>query len=322
MQKVMLVYQENVLQKGREVFDMLDMDLRVLRIVKLKYLQGCYIDKHRHDFFQYIHILNGCGKISIATELYHAKQGETYLVPNGVEHQIISNKEKGFETVDLKFKVNNLAVKEDLMKLPYRFTNESINKSIYILIENIINELLHKKLYYKEVVQNKIEILLLYILRDCFLNNEVDVDNNINNETIQETIDFKNDPYKLLDYINNNVNIKIPIYNLAKINGFNEAYFCTLFKEKFGMSPLQYINVVKINKAKEYILNSNLNISQIAYKIGFDNLHYFSRIFKKIVHISPSEYLKQMRGNIIRNIYEDDASLTENNFIFPQKKDI
>ena len=63
-----------------------------------------------------------------------------------------------------------------------------------------------------------------------------------------------------------------------------------LFREKYGGGPINYFIELKIEKAKQLIDEGNLNLTEIAESLGFNSLHYFSRLFKKMTGISPSKY--------------------------------
>ena len=76
----------------------------------------------------------------------------------------------------------------------------------------------------------------------------------------------------------------------AKICGVSESGFYAYFKEWAGESPKEYKNRIRINVAKSMLENSDLLISDIAFRVGFDDPYYFSRIFKKIVGASPRTF--------------------------------
>jgi len=67
-------------------------------------------------------------------------------------------------------------------------------------------------------------------------------------------------------------------------------YFCKLFKKAIGLNFIEYFSRVRIEKAKNLLLNPNLRISEIAYAVGFQSLTHFNRIFKKIAGQSPTEH--------------------------------
>ena len=81
---------------------------------------------------------------------------------------------------------------------------------------------------------------------------------------------------------------------VARSANASTFYFCKLFKKATGLQFTKYLARVRIEKAKNLLLNPNLRISEIAYACGFQSLTHFNRVFKKIVGQSPTEYRKQL----------------------------
>ena len=68
------------------------------------------------------------------------------------------------------------------------------------------------------------------------------------------------------------------------------SYFSSRFKEEKGVSPLKYLNDLRIELACKYLRNSNYKINQICFFVGFDNPLYFSKMFRRNMGMSPKEY--------------------------------
>lgn len=98
---------------------------------------------------------------------------------------------------------------------------------------------------------------------------------------------------KAVKYIEENYRNKIGIDELSKIACISKYHFMKLFKEAVGKKPTQYINEVKIDKAKEMIRNTTLSFERICEECGYKNYPYFYRNFKKITGNTPLKY-KQM----------------------------
>lgn len=79
----------------------------------------------------------------------------------------------------------------------------------------------------------------------------------------------------------------------ASLCNLSKYRFIHSFKEYSGMSPINYIIKIRMEKAKELLLSSSLNISEISSIVGYENSLYFSRLFKKSNGISPTEYRKK-----------------------------
>jgi YesN/AraC family two-component response regulator len=71
-------------------------------------------------------------------------------------------------------------------------------------------------------------------------------------------------------------------------------YFCKMFKKVTGLHFTDYASRVRIESAKNLLLNPNLRISEIAYEAGFQSLTHFNRVFKKILGQSPTEYRSKL----------------------------
>ncbi|MNV82907.1 Arabinose operon regulatory protein [compost metagenome] len=95
---------------------------------------------------------------------------------------------------------------------------------------------------------------------------------------------------KILTYIDAHIERNITIHELAEIAYMHPNYFIRLFKQQIGVPPIQYITRKKITKAKELLRSTQRSVGEIAHDLGFSDLYYFSKQFKKNVGQSPSEF--------------------------------
>nr|WP_321223181.1 AraC family transcriptional regulator [uncultured Psychroserpens sp.] len=96
--------------------------------------------------------------------------------------------------------------------------------------------------------------------------------------------------------IKEELDVNINVYSLAKRVGLNQNTLQNGFKNLFKTSVNEYIKNLRLDKAKLLIENSELNITEITYKIGINSRSYFSKLFKAKFNISPSEYIANVRG--------------------------
>ncbi len=82
----------------------------------------------------------------------------------------------------------------------------------------------------------------------------------------------------------------ISLGQVAKAVNASSFYFCKMFKKVTGINFTDYLSRLRIEKAKNLLLNPNLRVSEIAYEVGFQSLTHFNRVFKKIIGESPTEY--------------------------------
>ncbi len=86
---------------------------------------------------------------------------------------------------------------------------------------------------------------------------------------------------------------ELSIPELSKNCGVSEVYFRSIFRSVFGISPIKYINDLKISRAKELLASEMYTVASVAEMSGFCDNSYFSREFKKAVGVSPSKYKKE-----------------------------
>ncbi len=100
--------------------------------------------------------------------------------------------------------------------------------------------------------------------------------------------------YKALDYVTENY--CNPDFNIAKLSefaGISQIHLRRLFKNELKMSPVKYVNYLRIEKAKALLANTNCSIREISLLTGIQDSYYFSRLFKKEIGIPPREYRKK-----------------------------
>ena len=97
------------------------------------------------------------------------------------------------------------------------------------------------------------------------------------------------------EFIQQNQAEDLSLGQVAKAVNTSTFYFCKLFKKTTGLNFTDYVSRVRIEKAKNLLLNPNLRVSEIAYEVGFQSLTHFNRVFKKIIGESPSDYRAQVR---------------------------
>lgn len=97
----------------------------------------------------------------------------------------------------------------------------------------------------------------------------------------------------IVHYINHNFRDNIKLETIAPLFGYNSSYLGKIFNKKMGESFNSYIDHVKINHSKELLLQKNLKVYEIAEQVGYKNVDYFHKKFKKYVGISPAEFRKK-----------------------------
>lgn len=100
---------------------------------------------------------------------------------------------------------------------------------------------------------------------------------------------------KIEDYFKSHLSHSITLQMLADEMNVSKAYLCRVFKKHKNITPMDYFNHLKIERACELICSfSSLPLHELSDKLGFNDVYYFSKVFKKITGLSPTGYKKKM----------------------------
>ena len=95
-----------------------------------------------------------------------------------------------------------------------------------------------------------------------------------------------------IQYINDHYSEELSLETISNIVGLNSVYFSTMFKKETKRSFVEFLTGIRIEKAAELLVNSSYNISEIAWKVGYQDEKYFMRVFKKTMGLTCAKYRK------------------------------
>ncbi len=104
-------------------------------------------------------------------------------------------------------------------------------------------------------------------------------------------------------WMQNNLNkVNISIHELAKLFDMSQRNFSRRFKQATNMTPVQYLQKRRLTAAQELLQSTNLSIKEIAYRVGYLDVSYFTSIFKEYLSITPNNYRKTIRAKLFSTI--------------------
>ena len=200
------------------------------------------------------------------------------------------------EELDYILKKRNNSLKSNMMSyesssdnkilIPKYFNYSNYNHFIQVccLLDEAIRYNGTPLEYYKVLTSLKLMELIIETYRCYVLHHIENTASNIPKSYIKVQ--------ELLSYLNSNYKEKISSHTIEEVTGNNFDYINRVFKQMTNKTIFQYLNTVRINHAKELITTSNMNISDVGGEVGFQDLYYFSKVFKKATGTSPSFYAK------------------------------
>ena len=117
----------------------------------------------------------------------------------------------------------------------------------------------------------------------------------INLQRNQETVKECNNTLiqEAMRFIENNFDQDINLEAAAAFVHLNSQYFCRYFKSKTGVNFTEYLSSLRIKKAKEMLIDTNENITEISMSVGYTDSSYFGKVFLRIVGMTPNKFRAQ-----------------------------
>ncbi len=109
-------------------------------------------------------------------------------------------------------------------------------------------------------------------------------------------IDDSNMVEASIHFMKEHMEKQISLKMLTDYTGYSPSHLSMVFKQKTGQSPLSYFNLLKVQKACFMLDETDMKINQISSKLGLSDPYYFSRMFTKVMGLSPKEYRNQKKG--------------------------
>jgi two-component system response regulator YesN len=112
---------------------------------------------------------------------------------------------------------------------------------------------------------------------------------------IQRHKDFKRRAVlQVQEYISENLDKRLTLNEVSAVFHLSPGYLSSLFAKHTNMGFVEYITKLRIEAAKNLLLSGNEKMYEIAQKLGFENALYFSKVFKKVVGVSPMQYIQSV----------------------------
>ncbi|OCT16888.1 hypothetical protein A8709_00810 [Paenibacillus pectinilyticus] len=123
-------------------------------------------------------------------------------------------------------------------------------------------------------------------------------------ENVQTTHDFTDDTaavQQTISYLNHNYREEITVELLSRMSGVGRWKYSDLFQSLIGKKPLEYLTEVRINRAKELLLQTDDPLREIARRVGFKDEYYFSRKFRHETGMTPKQYVRTKSNKLVTN---------------------
>ncbi|MEG0963099.1 MAG: AraC family transcriptional regulator [Lachnospiraceae bacterium] len=251
------------------------------------------VPTHWHNDMELIYIKKGIGKITVDLEPFFVSQGDIIIVPPGQLHSIEQYDTNIVEYENIIFQLNMLmATQGDFctetffqpllqrqITLPNHYTP---NNPVYPMLSTCLNTIDELCKSFSPGYEFALKGQLFSFFYALFSSIQSSMPRHQN-----KSLDRLKD---ILKYVETNYSDKISIADAAAICGFSQSHFMKFFKTNMAVSFTDYLNDYRLTMAARLLLSSTDAIVNIAVEMGFDNLSYFNRLFKRKYLCTPTQF--------------------------------
>lgn len=250
-----------------------------------------------HEYDQFFYNTKGDGVLVLDGKKYEVPAGDGFFIPAHIPHE--------YYPKDSVWDIRWMEPRGD--RLPQLYEKLGLTGGVYHLWnltgleiqmnkmrEELLNDEYYGNYYASAHVQ---EFIMEFVKQTGMLKKENSAEKDLTKKAKKNI--YNKHMNVLADYVDHHFMNPISETDLCNLLNLTPQHLGRITRACVGMTPIEYINHVRIDKAKAYLGFTNLNACEIAKNCGFENNNYFWKTFKKLTALTPGEYRKRYKNTEI-----------------------
>ncbi|MCL2410203.1 MAG: AraC family transcriptional regulator [Treponema sp.] len=235
--------------------------------------------------FQIVYVTDGEGTFICDGSTYQVKTGCVMILLPGLKHSYKPLTETGWKEYWVGFKGDYFLrlLEEDRLSVEHIFFETGLHDSIISSFNQIFHEVQNQRPLY----QLKTCALIMYIIAEVLTRERREEQPNYYEKIVAKA------KYMMESNAYNDINLS----GISEQLGISTSRLNEIFKTYTSMTPYQYYIHTRVHKAEKLLEQEDISVKEAAYRMGFEDQYYFSRLFKNKTGVSPSDWKKFASGN-------------------------
>lgn len=262
---------------------------------------------HSHEYVQIWYIAKGTCRHLVDETVYEMQTGSMLILPPKTNHNFeCDDEELDILACDFMLEIVTEGLQRDIGENGYQLMRFAYLDSFIASIEKVNPSLeldAVKKLRIEEYLTKMLQV---YTKQDKFY--EIELKSYLlkllvtvardyeKTDRKKEKSIYKNSIKSCIEYIETHYAEKFTTGDMAKFCAMSESYFMFFFKELIGVTFVQYLNAFRIEKSKKLLTETDFSLEKIACLVGFQDVNYYNRVFKKTEKITPQQYRQREKS--------------------------
>lgn len=285
-------------------------EFQIHKIVSLHYFEFAndfVFDGEKHDIWEFLYVDKGEAEVMADTSGYKLKQGDIIFHKPNEFHSVWANKIIAPNLIVISFECTSSAMQFFENKI-FNLGDHERNCLAIIIKEgfntflppldmpriNMLNKKANPPFGSEQLIKINLETLLISLVRKGTPVISESRLSSVAKERSEEDI-FK----RITQFMSDNITANITLEQLCHFSNLGKTQLKALFKSKIGNSVIEYFKLLKIEQAKIIIREGKNNYTEISEILGYSSIHSFSRHFKNVTGMSPSEYARTVKARVL-----------------------
>lgn len=253
-------------------------EIQLLWVHDSRVAPGTAVKNHSHDYFHLLDVTAGRLQFYLGNEALVLQAGEALLVHKGCVHRFCNETAEDVCFREVKFSVSGQTLPE-LLQTVDGVLRDSFARE---LIGHITMEHTRNRLLKEEAAQAALQTLVLYLTTAVR-------DQNWQEPGVIDTAGYNKLSRRVIAYLSEHYPENLSLDDISAGVGVTKNYLCNAFKSNTDITIIDCLNMIRIRKAAEQIVYSDLPLAQVAQMCGYVSVSHFNRVFMRYVGMPPGQ---------------------------------